>query len=219
MVTTADRIILFPVKQEMKKVAIGEILDFAMSDNGRIYYFTKYGLFRSDPGSEAVKKVSAYSDWPRDIIGKKFSPENDRLMYFDQNKICVISFETGRSNAKGADASTVEEIFSSPDPLIDVFWYPGSGYIMAVSDKDIKVIELREGVPNRNVVTMYKFNSKPKGVRYDDGSGVLYFMDKKPDGASDEDRLLYKVELKESFFDNMMRILVKKETDAGYEKR
>jgi hypothetical protein len=66
---------------------------------------------------------------------------------------------------------------------------------------------------------MYKFNSRPKGVYYDDASGVLYFMDKNPDGASDSDRLLYKIELKENFFNNMMRILVKKETDTGYEKR
>ncbi len=219
MVTKADRIILFPIAQEMKKVAMSEIADFAITENGKIYYLTKYGLFRSDLDGVALKKLSGYSDWPKNIIGKKFSPEADRLLYFDDYKVFVIRLDAGKADPKGAEPAKVEEIFTSPDPIVDVFWYPGSNYIMAVSEKDIKVIELREGILKRNITCIYKFNSRPRGVYYNDNAGVLYFTDKKSDAVSDEDRFLYKLELKDNFFNNMIRMLVKKETETGYEKR
>lgn len=219
MVTKADRIILFPVTQEMKKIAMSEIADFAISENSKIYYLTRYGLFRSELDGVALKKLSGYSDWPKNIIGKKFSPETDRLLYFDNYKIFVIRLDAGKTEPKGAEPAKVEEVFTSPDPIVDVFWYPGSNYIMAVSEKDIKVIELREGALKRNVASIYKFNSRPQGVYYNDDAGILYFTDKKPDAVSDEDRFLYKLELKDNFFNNMIRMLVKKETDEGYEKR
>lgn len=219
MVTRADRIILFPVAQEMKKVATSEIADFAISGNGKIYYLTRYGLFRSDLDGEALKKLSGYSNWPRNIIGKKFSTETNKLLYFDNYRIFVIHLDAGNTQPRGGEPARVEEILVSPDPIVDVFWYPGSNYIMAISEKDIKVIELRAGILSRNIASLYKFNSRPQGVYYNEDAGILYFTDRKPDAASEEDRFLYKLELKSNFFDNMIRMLVKKETDEGYEKR
>lgn len=219
MVTKADRIILFPVAQEMKKVAMSEIADFAITENGKIYYLTRYGLFKSELDGGSLKKLSGWADWPKNIIGKKFSPETDKLLYFDNYKVFVIQLEAGKAGPKGAEPAKVEEVFTSPDPIVDVFWYPGSNYIMAVSEKDIKVIELREGVLKRNIASIYKFNSRPRGVYYNDDAGILYFTDKKPDAISEEDRFLYKLELKESFFNNIIKMLVKKESDEGYEKR
>ncbi len=131
----------------------------------------------------------------------------------------MIRLDAGKTEPKGSEPAKVEEVFTSPDPIVDVFWYPGSNYIMAVSEKDIKVIELREGALKRNVASIYKFNSRPQGVYYNDDAGILYFTDKKSDAVSDEDRFLYKLELKDNFFNNMIRMLVKKETDEGYEKR
>ena len=219
MVTKADRIILFPVAQEMRKVATSEIIDFAISENGKIYYMTKYGLFRSDLDGGSLKKLSEYSDWSKNIIGKKFSPETDKLLYFDSYKVFVIRLNAGKAESKGGESAKVEEVFTGADPIMDVFWYPGSNYIMTVSEKDIKVIELREGVLKRNIASIYKFNSRPKGVYYNDDAGILYFTDKKSDAVSEESRLLYKLELKDNFFENIIRMLVKKETDEGYEKR
>lgn len=218
MVTKADRIILFPLTREMKKVAASEISDFAVSDNGKVYHFTKRGLFRSDLDGGSFKRLSGYTGWPKNITGKRFSPEGDKLLYFDNNKIWMVRLDARRPDLINADSAAVEEVFASPDPIVDVFWYPGSSYIMSVSEKDIKVIELREGVPERNTVTIYKFNSKPQGLYYDYGAGTLYFSDTKP-GASGDDRFLYKLELRENFFENMIRMLVKKEGDAWYEKR
>ena len=148
---------------------------------------------------------------------KKFSPDGDKLLCFNERDVIVVYFNIDKALAK--ESAGVESIMSAEEPVIDVFWYPGSNYIMVISEKDIKVVELREGVFNRNIVSIYKFNSRPQGVYYDDGAGILYFTDKKPDAVSEEDRFLYKLELKDNFFENMIRMLVKKEADEGYEKR
>lgn len=219
MVTKADSIILFPVASEMKKVAMSQIVDFLISDNGRIYYFTRFGLFRSDLDGGSLKKLSEYSEWPQGIIGKKISPETNRLLCFDKYKILIANLNNGNTQTKEKVQTKVEEVFISEHPIIDVFWYPGSNYIMVVSEKNITIVELREGVVKRNVVSIYKFNAPPHGVYYDDDAGILYFTDKEDGGVSDEDRTLYKLELKSNFFDNIIRMLVGKETDEGYEKR
>lgn len=219
MVTKADRIILFPVKSEMKKVATSEIVDFAISDNGKIYYLTRYGLFVSDLDGGSLRKLSEYSDWPKDIIGKKFSRETNKLLCFDKYKVFVINLDTSKPQAKREFSAKIEEVFMSEYPIVDVFWYPGSNYIMVVSEKDITIVELREGVVKRNIVSIYKFNSRPYGVYYDDNAGILYFTDKKTGAVSDEDRFLYKLELKDNFFDNIIKMLVKKDTDDENKKR
>jgi len=219
MVTKADRIILFPIAQEMQKVAASEIADFAISENGKIYYLTRYGLFKSDLDGGTLKKLSGYSEWPKNIIGKKFSPEMDKLLYFDKYKVFVIQLDAGKTQPKGGEPAKIGEVFVSPDLIVDVFWYPGSNYIMVVSESDIKVVELRDGALNRNIASIYKFNSSPQGVYYNEDAGILYFTDKKSGALSNEDRCLYKLELKDNFFENMMRMLVKKDTDNGYEKR
>ena len=44
MVTKADRIVLFQMAQEMKKMGESGVSNFAVSDNGYLYYMKKSGL-------------------------------------------------------------------------------------------------------------------------------------------------------------------------------
>ncbi|MBU0605512.1 MAG: hypothetical protein KKH77_04410, partial [Candidatus Omnitrophica bacterium] len=92
------------------------------------------------------------------------------------------------------------------------------GYIIVVTDKDIKVVEL-SGAGTRNIVSLYKFNSSPQNVRYDENNGSLYFIDTRIGVDSVESNYLYRLDLKERFFDGIMQLLLKKEPDTGYEKR
>ena len=54
MVTKADRIVLFPVAQEMKKMGERGVVDFAVSGNGYVYYMKRSGLYRSKIGRAHV---------------------------------------------------------------------------------------------------------------------------------------------------------------------
>jgi hypothetical protein len=210
MVTKEDHIVLFSITQEMKPVSRGGIRDFLISGNNYIYYMKRSGLFRSDADGTGMKKLSAYRDWPDGIIGKRFSSDGNDFLFFSASKLGVVHLQPGEVK--------VDEVFIGDEPIMDAFWYPRAGYIIAVTHKDIKVVEL-SGAGTRNIVSLYKFNSKPRNVRYDDENGSLYFIDTRIGEDSVESNYLYRLDLKERFFDNIMQLLLKKEPDAGYEKR
>ena len=96
-----------------------------------------------------------------------------------------------------------------------MFVFIDPGYI---TEKDIKVVEL-SGAGTRNIVSLYKFNSKPRSVSYDENNGSLYFTDTRTGSGPKESNYLYRLDFKQKFFDGIMRLLLKKEPDAGYEKR
>ncbi len=210
MVTKADRIVLFPVSREIKRLLDSEVYDFAISDKGLIYYFTKSGLYRSGTDKSAFRKISSYSNWPDSIIGKKFSPDGNKFLYFSENTVSLISLNPDKNLTSLGEDASVEEIFKSPNPIVDVFWYPGSGYIVAVTEKDIKVVELRGG-DTRNIASLYRFAAKPQSLYYDDNSGSLYFTDIKTGSGFSRERYLYRIDLRQTFFDSLRGFLLKKE--------
>ena len=168
------------------------------------------GLFRSDMDGADMRRLSPYGNWPDGIIGKKFSSDGNEFLFFSRSSLGVVHLQPGPVRA--------DEVFIGQDPIMDAFWYPGAGYIIVVTDKDIKVVEL-SGAGTRNIVSLYKFNSRPQNVRYDENSGSLYFIDTRIGADSVESNYLYRLDLKERFFDGIMQLLLKKEPDTGYEKR
>lgn len=210
MVTKADKIVLFPVMRQIKRLSEPEISDFAVSDKGIIYYFTQSGLYKTGADKTILKKISSYSNWPDRITGKKFSPDASKLLYFNENAVYLINLNIDKNPAAGGDRAGVEEVFKSPEQILDVFWYPGSGYIVAVTEKDIKVVELRGGA-TRNIASLYKFAAKPQALYYDENSDSLYFTDIRTGASSDRERYLYRLDLRQTFFDSLREFLLKKE--------
>lgn len=217
MVTKVDDIVLFPIMQEMKRICGYGIKDFAISAQNYIYYMTNNGLFRSNLDGTNIKKLTRYSNWPNDILGRKFSPGGDKLLYFNNYYIWVIYLNVDRTLAKESEYAKVEEVLKSPNPIKDVYWYSESKHIVFVTDKDINVMELY-GEGARNIVMLYKFNTTPANIYYDDSSDSLYFRDFGKGPASQEGNYLYRLDLRQKFFDSLMRKL-KKEFDIKYETR
>jgi len=216
MVTRADKIILFPVTQEMNRVSDYPITDFMISEKSGIYYLTRDGLFRSNFDGGAFKRLSAYSDWPSQIMGKKISPDNNKFLYFTKTNIFIAYLNPDNSIAEEPELARIEEIFVSRSRIVDVFWYSDSGYIIVVTEREIKAVELRGG-KSRNVVTLFKFNSKPKGLYYDEYNDSIYFSDNSvmdiPSGAApSSENYLYRLDLRQKFLDSLKQLLMKKET-------
>ncbi len=218
MVTKADSIILFPVMQEMNEIINQPAMDFAVSDKGYIYYLAEAGLYRSDTDGYDLRKLSAYSNWPKKIIKKKFSPDGDKILCFNEKEIMVIYLNLDKAEIKDGQSARVENIFTAEEPIVDVFWYTGSGYIIVVTEKYINVVELRGG-GKRNIAMLYKFNVSPQTVSYDPNNGSLYFMDRDKDNFSKTGSYLYRLDLRQKFFDYLMQILLKREPEAANEKR
>jgi len=80
------------------------------------------------------------------------------------------------------------------------------------------VVELLGG-GKRNIVSLYKFNRMPRGIYYDESADSLYFTDFEREADGKEMSYVYRLDLRQTFFDSLMQLLLKKEAEAGYEKR
>ena len=215
MVTKADAIVLFPVAQEMKRIGDYEVIDFAISDKNTIYYMTTKGLLRSNIDGTNLKKLSSNAQWPATILRKKFSPDGNKMLFFDDRHIWVVYLAVGNSVAASGESARIEDVFDSPDPIIDAFWYSESNHIVVATHKDIVVVELG-GQGAKNAVTLYVFNIRPRDLYYDVNTDSLYFSDLRKDKDMKEGTYLYRLDLKQKFFDKFMQRL-KKELDIMYE--
>ena len=217
MVTKADRIELFPVSKEVKRLSKIGVKDFIVDDSGYVYYMTKDGLYVSATDGGALKKLSAYSNWPDRIIGKKISPDKNKFLYFDDKTVSVVYLTKESAGPKNQEPARVEEVFRTPERIMDVFWYPGFYYIVVVTEKDIKVIELR-ALDTRNIVSLYKFSEKPRIVYFDEGSNSLYFTDKEADADVISGKYLYRLDLRKTFLDSLRQLLIKEKPKDGNEE-
>ncbi len=216
MVTKAEEIVLFPLSQDISRISDRDMLDFAVSDNNIIYYMSASGLFRINMDGTNIKRLSSYSAWPAKIKGKAFSPDGDKLLYFDDEHIWVIYLKQEKPG-EGADTARVEEVVKSPWPIAAAFWYSQSNYIVFVADKNINVVEL-SGQGVRNTVTLYKLISEPKELYYDLSVDSLYFTDTAERPGYKTGNYLRRLDLRQKFFDQLMHRL-KKELDIRYEKK
>jgi len=218
MVTKADRIVLFPTTLEITRISKHEASDFVISNKNSIYYLTRSGLLRSNIDGSNLKALASYSNWPKDIIDKKFSPDGDKFLYFNKWTIDAVYLNLDKDLTPGHEEARVEEVLTSSDPIIDVFWHSRSGYIIVFTESDIKVMELLGG-GKRNIVSLYKFNRIPRGIYYDDSADSLYFTDFERESDGKEMSYIYRLDLRQTFFDSLMQLLLKKEDETGYEKR
>jgi hypothetical protein len=216
MVTKAEEIVLFPLSQEISRVIDRDMTDFAVSDNNVIYYMSASGLFSMNMDGTNIRRLSSYSEWPDKIKGKAFSPDGNKLLFFDNKHIWVIYLKQEKPG-DGADTARVEEVVKSSRPIVAAFWYSQSNYIVFVADKNINVVEL-SGQGVRNTVTLYKFISEPKDLYYDINADSLYFTDTAERPGYKAGNYLRRIDLRQKFFDNLMDRL-KKELDIRYEKK
>ncbi|MDP2928803.1 MAG: PEGA domain-containing protein [Candidatus Omnitrophota bacterium] len=212
MVTRAENILLFPTLQEMEKVSDRETENFFIPDDkSQIYYMTKIGFYKSNMDGMNFKKLSSYSEWPSDILGKKLSPDGKKILYFNENGIWII-YLNSRDLTKCVDVAEVEEVLKSPDIMIDAFWHSGSNHIIFAAGRDINVLEIGKG-GEKNMVMLKSCHRAPKDLYYDVYNDSLYFND-----SAGGKKNLYRLDLREKFFSKLME-RVKKEFDIIYEKR
>lgn len=214
MVTRAENIILFPILQEMEKISDYETVNFAVTDDRRqIYHMTKSGFFRSNLDGTNFRRLSSYSNWPSRILGKNFSLDGKKLLFFNENGIWVVYLNIQGQPSRGSDVAEVEQVIKSPGLIKDAFWHSGSNHVVFISDKDINVLELGRG-QEKGLVILHKCSGHPRGFYYDEYSDSLYFNDINESGKEN----IYRLDLREKFFDKLMQ-RVKKEFDIIYEKR
>ncbi|MDD5496052.1 MAG: PEGA domain-containing protein [Candidatus Omnitrophica bacterium] len=224
MVTQAEDIVLFPVAKDIKRIGECETVDFFISDRNDIFYMTKEGLFKSNMDGDNFRKISAYSEWPDDIIDKKVSLDGRKILFFDKYHIWIAHLNVEDNTAKAIGNIRIEKLLDSISQISDVFWYSDSRHIIFVTDKDINAAELSGGALSRNVVTLYRFVRNPSTIYYDDANDSLYFIDfgsesgPQQTSGSKNGTYIYRLDLRQRFLDNFIQRFMKG-FDTGNEKR
>ena len=213
MVTKADRIVLFPVTNQMNRISKNPVSDFAVSDRNSIYHMTDEGLFVSAMDGSGWKKISGFSNWPKGISGKKFSPGGDKFLFFSKWNVYIIYLNIDKSEARPPEGAKVERVFVSEDQIIDVFWFSKPDYIIVVNNNDVEAVELR-GEKSRNVVKLYEFNVAPQYVYYDSGNDSLYFTDSNKESLAREGNYIYRLDMRKTFLDSLKKLWMGKESEG-----
>ena len=119
-------VIAFPYKEEINYEIITSYSNIFLRENNELYYF-----------DEDAKSFKKFSDSIKDY---KFSPDNKKLVYYNDSEIVVLFLE------KQYDQPTKEKgeklsITRFSENINNVFWYTNHHLIFGLEDK-IKVTEL-----------------------------------------------------------------------------
>jgi hypothetical protein len=192
-VTRLEKIILFPVKPDLKKLNREAITNFWVDEaRATVYYLneSEQSLYKSDLDGDKFAKVAdfiALSPAPKQW---KISPDKEKLCYYNMRQIGIVYLDPTRERPYQTQA---EFIITSPhQSIIDVFWHSDSFHLIVVGNKKIDVLEARANTQPLTLVTLEKRDAK---AFYDIRSDALYYLDvqRAEDGRYYEN--LYKLEL------------------------
>lgn len=201
-VTRLEKIILFPLRQNIKQLNKDKISFFWQdTETKEIYYIDQENgiIYNSDLNGEHFRKVALLPEnFSTDVRGK-ISPDKERLLCFNQHKIAVMPLED--------EARQIPlVILNCPDRnIIDVFWHSDSFHLILLTDKDIEVVETKL---QSNPVKLESLNKRDSSAYYITDTDTLYFIDSQQasDGRFYDN--IYKLELGSKFYplQNFMKI-------------
>ncbi len=190
-VTYLDKVMLFPMRPNIKQLNKEEISTFwPDGDSDRIYYvdYKKNVVYKSDFEGGQFRDIALLPDNISIFKELKISPDREKLMFFNQHQIVIICLEPTKTPF----------VLQYPDEtIINAFWHSDSYHIIMVTNKDIQALEARF---DPVTVILTNVNKKNTFAFYDQDEDIIYFMDsqKASDGKYYDN--LYKMELSNKLF-------------------
>lgn len=196
-VSRMEKIILFPLRPDIKQLNQERIFSFWVDESrGTVYYINHEdsAIYKSDLEGEHFEKVSNFIAFLPPAKKWEFSPDKEKLLYFNIHQIGVINLALNDENSSG------EKLFILNYPsenIQDVFWYSDNYHLIVISDKKISMLEAK---PDGQPFALVNLNKKNSTAFYESHNDVLYFSDsqKAEDGKYYDN--IYKLELKTKLF-------------------
>ncbi len=191
-VSLLDKVMLFPLRQDIKQLN-KEKLDtfFADENKGIIYYVNQEEsiIYKSDFNGAHFEVVSNFIPILPLPKGWRISHDKEKLLYFNNHQIGIMSLVP--HDVSGYSFGNFVMNYPS-DVLHDIFWYSDSYHLILVTSSKI---EITEAVFDSLPVILVNLTKRNTPAYYDLQSDALYFMDyqKAADGNLYDN--LYKVEL------------------------
>jgi hypothetical protein len=191
-VTRLEKIILFPIRPNIKQLNIERISSFWMDEEKeRIYYIDQEDniIYKSDLEGESFKEIGGVPEMKPIPKKWKASPDKEKLLGFNLHQIAIIYLNTPDDSSAAGSPFVLDY---SKHKIVDVFWHSDSYHLILITDTNIGVLEAS---PQTIAVNLVNLNKKNVSCFYDNSKDTLYFMDS---GEGSDGKLydnVYKLEL------------------------
>ncbi|MFA5156555.1 MAG: PEGA domain-containing protein [Candidatus Omnitrophota bacterium] len=208
IVTLLDKIILFPLRPDVKQVN-KEQFDFYWVDEekGMIYYadYEEHSVYSTDLEGTYSEKVADFVRLNPPAVKWKLSPDRKKILYFNRRQIGIAYLDSDQEPAAQRQAFIIEH---TQGPIEDVFWHSDNYHLAVVSNRNLEVIEAEF---NSQPVVLVKLNKPGAHAFFNDRADTLYFIDSQKAGDGKVYENLYKLELNAKMFPFLD--LIKPKTD------
>jgi hypothetical protein len=191
-ITRLDKILLFPLRNNLKKVNKTSVAYFFLDkDKEAVYYLDSRDriLYRCGLDGERRAPVGRLPELQSHAAGYLFSSDRNKLLYFSPSQIGIAELQQRRD----AEPERVPFILDYPQSDIrDVFWHSDSFHLVIVTARCVEVMEAR---PRACPITLARLNRRDAQAYYDTGSDTLWFLDQERSPEGDTHGNLYKLEL------------------------
>ena len=196
-VSRMEKVILFPLRPDIKQLNKERISSFWLDEGrGTVYYINHEdsAIYKSDMEGEHFERVSDFIALLPPPKKWEFSPNKEKLLYFNSHQIGILNLAADDENLSGEK----QFILNYPSENIqDVFWYSDNYHLIVIGNKKISMLEAKaDGQP----LILLNLNKKNSTAFYDPRNDILYFSDsqKAEDGKFYDN--IYKLELRTKIF-------------------
>ena len=201
--STYDKIILFPLRPDIKKLNKENVSWFYVDkEKNAIYFFDNEAgvISRSDLEGNDFELVGQILPLDSLPLNCKLSYDRKKILYFNRHKIGVCILQP-----------TSSIILDLPKlDIRDVFWLVNNNYVILQADKAIQILELR---PEAKPILLFELNKKDPSIVYDENTNTLYFYDSERLETGKTFENVYKIELKKKFLDLNLQELIKNKNE------
>jgi len=187
-----EKIILFPLRPDIEQVNKDKFNIFMIEEDRGIIYYINYddsGIYISDLKGSHFKKISSFIGISPQSLKWKFSPNKEKIVYFNKHKIGV-TYSDGEKEKRYSDEPFVLDY--PQGVILDIFWHSDNYHLIVVSDRNVEVLEAK---PGSSFIELVKLNKRNTQATYNFHEDTLYFIDsqKLEDGSVYDN--LYKIDL------------------------
>lgn len=190
-VTKLERIILFPLRPNIKQLNKGKFSYFWIDERENSIYYAdqdEWALYSSDLDGENFERLLSLPPITPAPLKFKLSKDKQRLMYFNKRQIALVDL--------GIDAvppNRATLILDYPlEPIIDIFWHSDNYHLIVITGRKIEVLE---SDPDYRPVLLVNLERKSASFSYDVETDTLYFTDYQKAADGNFYNNLYKLEL------------------------
>lgn len=196
-VTRLERIILFPIRPNIKQLNKEKASSFLIEEErDAVYYFNpeEEAIYKSDLEGENFQEVSNFIRISPAPFSWKLSPDKEKLLYFNSTQVAVAEI----SLQKGSSSRSSSFVLNYTNgKIIDAFWHSDSYHLILFGTRFIEALEAEPGSSPVTLVTLNKGNSS---AYYDVHTDTLYFLDSQKAADGNFYDNLYKLELNSRAF-------------------